>query len=111
MALETVGDDLSFFSTATSRTHWKWTDADQIVSILRAVDEQVAGGVTVRDALAPYGVHVTTYFRWRRQYRGLSAAGIASKKATMARARRALRFVADIVTTDIAASRGARRAA
>ena len=45
--------------------------AEQIVTVLRQIEVQMANGKTAPQACKEAGIHTQTYYRWRREYGGL----------------------------------------
>lgn len=45
---------------------------EQIINILNKVDVMVAGGTTIAQAVREAGVSEQSYYKWRKQYHGMS---------------------------------------
>ena len=44
---------------------------EQIVTVLRQIEVQIANGKKVPQARKEAGIHTQTYYRWRKEYGGL----------------------------------------
>ena len=44
---------------------------EQIVTVLRQIEVQIANGQKVPQACKEAGIHTQTYYRWRKEYGGL----------------------------------------
>ena len=44
---------------------------EQVVTILRQIEVQIANGKTAPQACKEAGIHTQTYYRWRKEYGGL----------------------------------------
>ena len=44
---------------------------EQIVTVLRQIEVQIANGKKVPHACKEAGIHTQTYYRWRKEYGGL----------------------------------------
>ena len=44
---------------------------EQIVTVLRQIELQIASGKTTPQACKEAGIHTQTYYRWRKEYGGL----------------------------------------
>ena len=44
---------------------------EQIVTVLRQIEVQIANGKTAPQACKEAGIHAQTYYRWRKEYGGL----------------------------------------
>ena len=44
---------------------------EQIVTVLRQIEVQIANGKKVPQACKEAGIHTRTYYRWRKEYGGL----------------------------------------
>ena len=44
---------------------------EQIVTVLRQIEAQIANGKKVPQACKEAGIHTQTYYRWRKEYGGL----------------------------------------
>jgi putative transposase len=64
---------------------------DQIVAIL----QEHAGGVTAKEVIRRHGISLDTFYRWKRQYSGMSKAELQRLKALEDENRRLKRMVAD----------------
>ena len=50
----------------------KTRTAAQIINYLRKAEVELAGGKTIREVCKSLGVSEHTYYRWRREYGGMS---------------------------------------
>lgn len=64
---------------------------EQIVAIL----QEHAGGVTAKEVIRRHGISLDTFYRWKRQYSGMSKAELQRLKALEDENRRLKRMVAD----------------
>ena len=64
----------------------------QIVKILKEVE----GGRTAKDVCREYGIHQTTYSRWKSKYGGMEAADIKRLKELQDENRRLKQMYADM---------------
>jgi len=48
---------------------WKY-QPEQIVTVLRQIEVQIANGKTPPQACKEAGIHAQTYYRWRKEYGG-----------------------------------------
>lgn len=64
---------------------------DQIVAIL----QEHAGGVTAKEVIRRHGISLDTFYRWKRQYSGMSKAELQRLKMLEDENRRLKRMVAD----------------
>jgi putative transposase len=69
------------------RTH---TD-DEIVAIL----QEHHGGLTAKEVIRRHGISLDTFYRWKRQYSGMTKAELQRLKALEDEHRRLKRMVAD----------------
>lgn len=72
---------------------WNWRSAEEIVLALEQTSSLIEAGATVSAAIATVGIASATYFRWRKQFVGLSPARvkeIAELKQEVSRLRRAI---------------------
>ncbi|MBK7783144.1 MAG: transposase [Gemmatimonadetes bacterium] len=67
----------------------KYTD-EQIVAILLE-----PGGVTAKEVIRRHGIALDTFYRWKRQYSGMTKAELQRLKALEDKNRRIKRMVAD----------------
>lgn len=44
---------------------------EQVVTVLRQIEVQMASGKTAPQACKEAGIHTQTYYRWRKEYGGL----------------------------------------
>ncbi len=44
---------------------------EQIITVLRQIEVQIANGKKVPQACKEAGIHTQTYYRWRKEYGGL----------------------------------------
>ncbi len=68
----------------------KYSD-EQIVAIL----QEHAGGVTAKEVIRRHGISLDTFYRWKRQYSGMTKAELQRLKALEDENRRLKRMVAD----------------
>jgi putative transposase len=68
----------------------KYTD-EQIVAIL----QEHAGGVTAKEVIRRHGISLDTFYRWKRQYSGMTKAELQRLKLLEDENRRLKRMVAD----------------
>lgn len=68
----------------------KYSD-EQIVAIL----QEHAGGVTAKEVIRRHGISLDTFYRWKRQYSGMTKADFQRLKALEDENRRLKRMVAD----------------
>ena len=66
---------------------------DQIIAIL----QEHAGGVTAKEVIRRHGVSLDTFYRWKRQYSGMSKAELQRLKALEDENRRLKHIVAEQV--------------
>lgn len=72
---------------------WSWHSPEEIVALLDQAASMIESGTTVSVAIATLGIASATYFRWRKQFGGLSEARLkemAELKQEVARLRRAI---------------------
>lgn len=70
--------------------HRKHTD-DEIVAIL----QEHQGGVTAKEVIRRHGISLDTFYRWKRQYSGMTKVELQRLKALEDENRRLKRMVAD----------------
>ena len=58
---------------------WKY-QPEQIVTVLRQIEVQIANGKTPPQACKEAGIHAQTYYRWRKEYGGTCAASVMLPK-------------------------------
>ena len=68
---------------------------EQIVTVLRPVDVQMASGETALPACPEAGIHTQTYYRWRKEYSGLQVEQAQRMKERERENRRRQRRVAE----------------
>jgi putative transposase len=68
----------------------KYTD-EQIVAIL----QEHAGGVTAKEVIRRHGISLDTFYRWKRQFSGMTRAELQRLRALEDENRRLKRMVAD----------------
>ncbi len=68
----------------------KYTD-EQIVALL----QEHAGGVTAKEVIRRHGISLDTFYRWKRQYSGMTKGELQRLKALEDENRRLKRMVAD----------------
>ncbi len=64
---------------------------EQIVAIL----QEHAGGTTAKEVIRRHGISLDTFYRWKRQYSGMTKAELQRLKALEDENRRLKRMVAD----------------
>ena len=69
---------------------------EQIITNLRKVDVLVGQGKTIAESVREIGVTETTYYKWRKEYRGMSVAEAKRLKALEKENARLKRLVADL---------------
>lgn len=72
---------------------WSWHRPEEIVAALEQAAVMIESGMPASVAIATLGLASATYFRWRKQYGGLSQARlkeIAELKKEVSKLRRAL---------------------
>ena len=69
---------------------------EQIITYLRKVDVLVGQGKTIAESVREIGVTETTYYKWRKEYRGMSVAEAKRLKALEKENARQKRLVADL---------------
>ena len=69
---------------------------EQIVLILRQVEVQVAQGKSLAESLRQAGVSDMTYYRWRKEYGGMSTSDAVRMKELEKENARLKRLVADM---------------
>lgn len=69
---------------------------EQIITNLRRIDVLVNQGKTVAEAVREVGITETTYYKWRKEYRGMSVTEAKKLKALEKENARLKRLVADL---------------
>lgn len=69
---------------------------EQIITNLRKIDVLVNQGKTVAEAVREIGITETTYYKWRKEYRGMSVTEAKRLKALEKENARLKRLVADL---------------
>ena len=69
---------------------------EQIITNLRKVDVMVNEGKTVAEAVREIGVTETTYYKWRKEYRGMSVSEAKRLKALEKENARLKKLVAEL---------------
>lgn len=69
---------------------------EQIITNLRKIDVLVSQGKTVAEAVREIGITETTYYKWRKEYRGMSITEAKRLKALEKENARLKRLVADL---------------
>lgn len=69
---------------------------EQIISNLRKVDVMVNEGKTIAEAVREIGTTETTYYKWRKEYRGMSVSEAKKLKELEKENARLKRLVADL---------------
>jgi transposase-like protein len=70
--------------------------AEQIIVILRKVEVLCGQGKTVKEAVQQEGITENTYFRWRKEYGGMSATDLKRLKELEKENSRLKKIVADL---------------
>lgn len=65
--------------------------ADEIMAVL----QEHQGGVTAKEVIRRHGITADTFYRWKRQYTGVTRAELQRLKALEEENRRLKRMVAD----------------
>ena len=81
---------------------------EQIVTVLRQIEVAVANGKTTPQACKEAGIHIQTYYRWRKEYGGLKVEQAKRMKELERENARLKRLVAELslekqVLKDVAA--------
>ena len=69
---------------------------EQIVTVLRQIEVQIANGKKVPQACKEAGIHTQTYYRWRKEYGGLKLDQARRLKALEKENARLKRLVAEL---------------
>ncbi len=69
---------------------------EQIVTVLRQVEVQMANGKTAPQACKEAGIHTQTYYRWRKEYGGLKVEQAKRMKELEKENTRLKRLVAEL---------------
>lgn len=69
---------------------------EQIITNLRKIDVLINQGKTVGEAVREIGITETTYYKWRKEYRGMSVTEAKRLKALEKENVRLKRLVADL---------------
>lgn len=69
---------------------------EQIITNLRKIDVLINQGKTVAEAVREIGITETTYYKWRKEYRGMSVTEAKRLKALEKENARLKRLVADL---------------
>jgi len=69
---------------------------EQIVTILRQIEVQIANGESTPQACKEAGIHTQTYYRWRKEYGGLKVEQARRMKALEKENTRLKRLVAEL---------------
>ena len=69
---------------------------EQIITNLRKIDVLVNQGKTVAEAVREIGITETTYYKWRKEYRGMSVSDAKKLKALEKENARLKQLVADL---------------
>lgn len=85
---------------------WKRHAPDEIITKLQQAQALIAKGATSIEAATAIGVTDATYFRWKREYGGLSMAQIARIKQLEIENARLRRAIAELETTGRVVSHG-----
>ena len=69
---------------------------EQIVTVLRQIEEAMANGKSTPQACKEAGVHTQTYYRWRKEYGGLKVEQAKRLEALEKENTRLKRLVAEL---------------
>ena len=69
---------------------------EQIVTVLRQIEVQIASGKTTPQACKEAGIHTQTYYRWRKEYGGLKVEQAKRMKELEKENTRLRRLVAEL---------------
>jgi putative transposase len=69
---------------------------EQIVTVLRQIEVQIANGKTAPQACKEAGIHTQTYYRWRKEYGGLKVEQAKRMKELEKENARLKRLVAEL---------------
>lgn len=85
---------------------WKRHSPEEIIAKLQQAQALIAKGSTSAEAIAAIGVTDATYFRWKREYGGLTMGQIARMKQLEIENARLRRAIADLETSGRPATHG-----
>lgn len=83
---------------------WKRHSPEEIIAKLQEAQALVARGRSSLEAAAAIGVTDATYFRWKREFGGLSMSQVARIKQLEIENARLRRAIADLETAGMASS-------
>jgi putative transposase len=69
---------------------------EQIVTVLRQIEVQIANGESTPQACKEAGIHTQTYYRWRKEYGGLKVEQAKRMRALEKENTRLKRLVAEL---------------
>lgn len=75
--------------------------AAQIINYLRKAEVELAGGKTIREVCKSLGVSEHTYYRWRREYGGMSTNQAKRLKELEQENQRLRRAVSDLTLDNL----------
>ena len=81
---------------------------EEIVSILRQVEVLQGQGMSIADAVRHVGITQNTYYRWRKQYGGMSKAQLKRLKELEKENQRLRRAVSDLTLDKLILTEAAR---
>ena len=81
---------------------------EEIVSILRQVEVLQGQGMSIADAVRQVGITQNTYYRWRKQYGGMSKAQLKRLKELEKENQRLRRAVSDLTLDKLILTEAAR---
>jgi transposase-like protein len=79
----------------------KTRTAAQIINYLRKAEVELAGGRTIREVCKSLGVSEHTYYRWRREYGGMSTNQAKRLKQLEQENQRLRRAVSDLTLDNL----------
>jgi transposase-like protein len=79
----------------------KTRTAAQIINYLRKAEVELAGGKTIREVCKSLGVSEHTYYRWRREYGGMSTNQAKRLKELEQENQRLRRAVSDLTLDNL----------
>lgn len=83
---------------------WKRHSLEEIIAKLQEAQALIARGSSSIEAAAAIGVTDATYFRWKREFGGLSISQVARIKQLEIENARLRRAIADLESTGMASS-------
>jgi putative transposase len=83
---------------------WKRHSPEEIIAKLQEAQALIARGSSTLEAAAAIGVTDATYFRWKREFGGLSMSQVARIKQLESENARLRRAIADLELASLASS-------